>query len=731
MPHRALLIEVCLLAGRYHGARDWPPAPFRLFQALVAGAYGGRWRAESDDDKDSAFRWLEGLAAPHIAAPATIHSRATTYFVPNNDIDAVEGDPRRVSEIRSGKLVRPILLTIDAPCLYAWPFDEGEEHARRLCDLAERLHTLGFGIDAAFARAEVCDWSKAEARLTCHPGAVSRPGKPGDPEADPLCPIKGSLDSLKSRYASGANRFDHKREGRVSVTLFNQPPKALARAMAYGREPVRLLFELRSPADSASFHPIAQEQACKVAILVRDLAARRLTAMLPQRAAEIDRLVVGRKAGAADTARRVRIVPLPSIGHRHASPSIRRVLVEIPPDCPFPRNQLAVALGGQTLDRVDARTGEVTEDVILVPAEDETMLGHYGIGHRASRRWHSITPVVLPEPRPKGRLTGGARMATDQKAAAAVADALRHAGQVWRDVTIRVQQEPFHRQGARADAFDGDRFTGRLQHVEISFPAPIDGPLVIGDGRWLGLGMMAPLREGPSPMHVFAIDPAEAPPFAQRELLTRAIRRAVMARVDPVWRGDRRDRRNEPLPLYFTGHDTEGRAARPGHHEHLFFLADDADGDGLIDRLAVVSPHCADHSVTENKGYLDTLDRALAGLTILRAGRAGAPTLSPSPVAGEDDPLFGRATSWVSRTSYNPTRHPKRVSIAESVATDLLLECDRRGLPRPEVDILDVSIGPRDGITARARLRFKTAVEGPLLLGRGSHFGAGMFAIER
>ena len=49
MASRALLIEVRLLDGRYHGAGDWPPAPFRLFQALVAGAYGGRWRAEPDE----------------------------------------------------------------------------------------------------------------------------------------------------------------------------------------------------------------------------------------------------------------------------------------------------------------------------------------------------------------------------------------------------------------------------------------------------------------------------------------------------------------------------------------------------------------------------------------------------------------------------------------------------------------------------------------------------------
>src|ERR1700731_4318861 len=191
MPSRALLIEVRLLDGRYHGVGDWPPAPFRLFQAMVAGAYGGRWRSEPDDDKDAAFKWLEHLDPPHIAAPAKIVARATTYFVPNNDLDSVGGDPRRISEIRAGKIVRPILFEAGAPCLYAWPFDDGEDQARRLCGLVERLHTLGRGIDAAFARAQVCGWIEAEELLARHGGAVARPGAHGGAR-DPSRPIGGS-----------------------------------------------------------------------------------------------------------------------------------------------------------------------------------------------------------------------------------------------------------------------------------------------------------------------------------------------------------------------------------------------------------------------------------------------------------------------------------------------------------------------------------------------------------
>ncbi|HLH89413.1 MAG TPA: type I-U CRISPR-associated protein Csb2 [Xanthobacteraceae bacterium] len=745
MASRALLIEVRLLDGRYHGVGDWPPSPFRLYQSLVAGAYGGRWRGEESDDeseKDAAFRWLEALAPPHIAAPPKVDGKATTYFVPNNDIDAVDGDPRRVSEIRAGKLVRPILLAADAPLLYAWPFDDGEAHALRLCALAERLHTLGRGIDAAFARAEVCDWSQAEARLADHPGPISRPGGPGDPKVNPFCPVRGSLDSLRKRHAAGATRLSLRREGRGTVTLFEQPPKPVARAVAYDRAPARLLFDVRNATDPSAFRPVAQEQASLVAAAVREVGAWRLKRLLGGRDLEIDRLVVGRGATAHDVERRVRIIPLPTIGHVHASPSIRRVLVEIPPDCPLPYGAVMAALANQTLDRVDVDTGEIvederTKDAMLVPADDDGMLWHYGIGERASHRWQTVTPAALSEAKPRGRVGGVERGTAEERAAGAVAQSLRHAGFDWRGTTIRVQSEPFRRRGARADDFLADRFAGRLRHVEIAFPEPVHGPLVIGDGRWLGLGVMAPVREGPPAVHIFAIDPSEAPPVAAREQLTRALRNAVMARVDDEMGGER-GRRGKKLPTFFTGHVEDGAPARSSRHEHLFFLADDADGDGRIDRLAVIAPHLADRTVpydpdrrSKMQSYLELLDSALAGLTILRAGRAGAPHLGRVPEPGNDDPIFGSANVWISLTPYRTTRYPKGGNLMEAAAADLIAESVRRGLPRPAVEAVQfVPVSKGGGLGLRARLRFGSAVKGPLLLGRDSHAGGGLFAAD-
>jgi CRISPR-associated protein Csb2 len=137
MPARALLIEVRFIEGRYHGNHDWPPSPFRMFQALVAAAYGGRWTCEPAAEKDEAFKWLEQLEPPYVTGPRAGRGAGVSLFVPNNDLDAKDGDPLRVADIRVKKRIIPRLFDVEAPILYAWPFDEGERHAMTIMGLAD------------------------------------------------------------------------------------------------------------------------------------------------------------------------------------------------------------------------------------------------------------------------------------------------------------------------------------------------------------------------------------------------------------------------------------------------------------------------------------------------------------------------------------------------------------------------------------------------------------------
>src|SRR5262245_17180386 len=123
----SLLLSVHFHEGRYHGRPDWPPAPARLFQALVAGTAQGATLAEEDH---CALRWLETLEPPVIAAPPMRRGQSFKNFVPNNDRDAVENRKFKnhrdylaaLSKIRTSKDIRPLLFNAEAPILYVWTF---------------------------------------------------------------------------------------------------------------------------------------------------------------------------------------------------------------------------------------------------------------------------------------------------------------------------------------------------------------------------------------------------------------------------------------------------------------------------------------------------------------------------------------------------------------------------------------------------------------------------------
>ena len=76
-------------------------------------------------------------------------------------------------------------------------------------------------------------------------------------------------------------------------------------------------------------------------------------------------------------------------------------------------------------------------------------------------------------------------------------EAPQHASVHTSPSNIHVQREPSHRRGVHAERFaDGSRFSRlAMWHVELRHATAVAGPLLIGDGRFCGLGLMAPVAE--------------------------------------------------------------------------------------------------------------------------------------------------------------------------------------------------------------------------------------------
>ena len=725
----ALLVAVRFHEGRYHGAGGWPPAPARLLQALMAGAAKGATVPRATLD---ALEWLEGLPPPVIAAPRGAPGQGYTVFVPNNDLDAALSAKNAldiedaVASIRVGKTVRPVLFDAAAPVLYCWPFDSDDERATALCDAAACLYQLGRGIDMAWAAAAVLDPNEARKRLSDHGGIVYRPSADGGSGRDLLCPQPGMARSLEARFDGMRNRFRSGGSNRKPVRVFVQPPKPLLTNVAYNAPPDRLVFSLREGDARAGFASRSLREAAALVAEVRDQAAKRLCDAAPARADDVARYLIGRGATDADKAARVRIVPIPSIGHPHADMMIRRLAVYVPQSCPLRADDLAWAFAQVAWTDPD---GVVVSELQRAD-DDDAMAKRY---ETVGRRWRSVTPLVLATARrrridparPREEVKGGAERAREEsRAVHAVRQALRHAGVRASPAAVRVQREPFDGHGERADSFPvGTRFPkDALWHVAATFAAPVAGPLLLGDGRYLGLGLMRP--DAPMPgVLAFAIEAGLADD-ADPALVARAARRAILARVQA---GLPRGRK---LPPYVSGHEDDGSPARSGTHRHIAVVPDLPRR-----RLLFVAPSKLQRggvSWREVRNDHAGVERALEGMTVLRAGRAGRLVLASSALDAESDPLFAPSREWESVSDYRVTRHRRRLPDEEALATDVRAELRRVGWPAPvAVEVLLILRGPRGGLSGRLRLAFASAQAGLLAIGRTAHKGGGLFTTRR
>lgn len=756
---RHLLFAVHLYAdgmgtARYHGisqgAPEWPPAPARVFQALVAGVARG---LALPDSVQPALQWLERLPPPLIAAPPRVVGQAVSFYVPNNDADAL-ADPSDVSSIRTAKLVQPSLFDGVQPILYAWPLPDETPDVEPLIKAAQSVYQLGRGVDMAWADAQVLEDDALHERLGRYRGHVHRPspGGVGGPGAL-ACPVVGSLASLVLRHR--ATRLRVEGAGKKARVLFTNPPKPRFAAVGYAATQRLKVYELRERGSTKPW-PWALNRAASLVEQVRDAAAARLIAALgAPSAANIERCLIGRApdgSGSVPLAQRVRILPLPSIGAAHADQAIRRIVVEIPGACPIAADDLDWAFSG--LDRVDHETGELSP-WMLTAADSHDMLDHYT---SPSRHWQSVTAVALPEAAGRRRIdparmheqakSADERQREEGRAIAAVHTALRHAGLTMPAETVKVQREPFNSLSQRAESWGADtRFAKeRLWHVALAFEQPVRGPLAIGDGRFLGLGVLAPSSAaqgkpaepaaalGLRTDGVFAIQSSEVPVAdATRALaMARALRRAVLSRV--LGRDERVA--SAGLARYVSGHveagtgadEREGgqRAGAPDDQasQHLAFHWDPPRA-----RWLVLAPHCLQHrsALRWERLHLSAIDQALEGLSTLLAGRSGRHAVQRVSLK-VSDPVLVTAYVWESVTPYTVTRHRRLSSAGDALAADVRAECQRCGLPMPEVEVQHARSVPGQGLQGFLRLRFSVAVAGPVALGRTGLLGGGLFA---
>ena len=530
-----LLLTVHFFDDRYHGLLDrggtpeWPPSPFRLFQALVAGvARRGELVVGEDDPSNrelteigKAVAWLQGLDPPIIIAPKAQRGQAITRFVPNNDGDKKFDRQERLT----AKPTIPTLFLLEPnqkpEVHYIWDIgDHIDPPAAGIRDAARSLTALGWGIDMAFADAQLADEAKLQSltgiRWHPKPGAWRNEGMLRVPVYDDKTK-ECTLCDLRRCHQSAINRIEH---GKPLKTV--DKPKIFDRVLYTSIErPIGkpcAIFKLLDSNEDPARYPHAK--LVHIAGMTRHLAIESIREDPPawivraDRGDFVKRIIAGKRdPSVGDEHKQISYVPLPSIGHEHADAIIRNVMLVAPLGCERELAYLAEHIDGEPLkpegEFEDCNADSLPSDGyraelrLFNPPKDKFIATRY-LG--TSRTWQTVTPVILDghNRKSKSDKPDAIGRATERL----ICKALARAG-IETPCEFTWQATPYFKNCLSAHKYDRDgRTTGYHRpkhlkdltavHVRLKFAHPVAGPLAIGAGRHCGFGLLAAVDDGAS-----------------------------------------------------------------------------------------------------------------------------------------------------------------------------------------------------------------------------------------
>jgi CRISPR-associated protein Csb2 len=460
-----LCVEVRYLFDKYHGSRgggrsDYPPSPHRVFQASIAAAgTNGNISAPSKE----ALQWLEKQSPPQIMVPeSTVGSRLTT-FVPNNDMNVVANawargkkPEKEPEELKTNKILRPRHLGGDSTVRFFWSVKDANSTLDHICEIARHIHHLGLGIDMVVGNGRVIDDSQKK-RL---PGINYIPIKGKGWRV----PVEGSLEEIMRRYRQQTNAMPPSQYDEVTYV----------REEAVRRPPMNAFALVNEEGDYCRFD---STDAMVIAAELRHVAHTRAK-QLRFDAAFTEGYVCGHANGSHEKDDRFAYIPIPTLAPAGRDNDIRRVML-----IQGRENSRAASL----VRRLSGAS--VAGKARLRPIDNPDSDGVLRKYMEASTRWATVTPIVLP-----GHLNGRGLARRQTKL---VLKSLAHAGIMTPVSEIHLQPDPLFPGAERAGRYRVPEYLSQFTktHVLITFSEPVVGPLVLGAGRYVGLGLMAGLDE--------------------------------------------------------------------------------------------------------------------------------------------------------------------------------------------------------------------------------------------
>ncbi len=467
----------------------------------MAAALNGLPSGASEADAPmAALRWLERQAPPIIHASKLIEDARTRprIAIPQNN-------PKGADIASKSALLAPTLRATPAgfdalEVRYRWPIgDEAEarQHLPALADAAARMTYLGRAEDRVEAEAEIevelrlCDLVQWQPR---HASAIR------------LWLAKdGTTDALERRFRTPVAPRERKPPSQRWMTA--QP---YAQDCMQPRQPVHVaIFQVFSGNDDPDATPLSCDP--EFAGLWREAMRERIV----QIAGEADHwddanlaneLLTGHagRDGKPTQQPHLAIVPLPSFNAPGtADGRVRRVAligyaksgIAVPAAEIY--ETLAAGLDGDSVSKLKGRLRRCDASWDKVWSQ---LIG-------MSRVWYSITPVAIargfkvPRFTPDGRPIESNERHIRKLAelCALLRDSMKHMDlpeTLVRSASIELTPSPLLSRTVRAERYRPPGEKALLTHARIEFPEPIQGPLILGDSRYKGLGLFVPSGSG-------------------------------------------------------------------------------------------------------------------------------------------------------------------------------------------------------------------------------------------
>lgn len=479
-----LLISIRFLSPTYCGS-EWPPSPARLLQALIATCHYGisqdLWQ-----DSQGILKLLQKPPNIIIACEPKEKLPKSERFFPTNQFELAHTEIKELgfyplgahpsylyipenSKIRKNfyeaRAFHPYWLGLegDKSVHYIWelPPDGKEKIKGKIGEIAKRVTALGWGTDMVIGEGRISTESEIS-KLQGSRYILDQTGRVGKMTV----PLEGFLEETERCFK--VKWEEHK--GRINLR-----PSAFLQQCSYEYEgevvgPLKqwVGFKLCDPNDRETMKAFSPHRWGEIVGWMRHAIAK----VLEKR--KSPEWVRQKVLGHPEQSEHLYFIPVPSLGSDFADGFIRRIMICWGPEIDLVREEMEI------LEDLELVSESGKKEACLKPEERLENFTKKG------KKWKSVSPVILHGyDFRRGKFSF-------KKCQLLILQAFKNSGYDPQVINgLFFQKGPFVSSTLHVSCYQVPNHLNRLPryHISVEFEKPVLGPVVVGRGRFYGLGL--------------------------------------------------------------------------------------------------------------------------------------------------------------------------------------------------------------------------------------------------